>query len=71
MRREMQWLIGGCVVLGLLAMAPSAPAAGMDDFKLTRAIPADAMLVVQTRDHAGRKFVNEQFDRVWAEVEKQ
>ncbi len=71
MRREMQWLIGGCVVLGLLAMAPSAPATGIDDFKLTRAIPADAMLVVQTRDHEGRKFVNEQFDRVWAEVEKQ
>jgi hypothetical protein len=71
MKRTVQGLIGGWFVLGLLSVVPPAPAVGLDDFKLAKAIPADVQIAVQARDHAGRKFVNEQFARVWAEVEKQ
>ncbi len=71
MKRTVQGLIGGLFVLGLLSILQPAQAAGLDDFKLTKAIPADAQIVVQARDHAGRKFVDEQFARVWAEAEKQ
>ena len=72
MKRKFGWLAGGWMLVGLLAAAtPAQAAVGMESFKLTRAVPADAMLVVQFRDHEGEKFVHEQFGRVWAEVEKQ
>jgi len=58
-------------VVGTLAAAVPVWGAGIDDFQLTRAIPADAMLVVHTRDHAGKEFINKQFERVWAAVERQ
>lgn len=59
------------VVLGMLAAAGFAWAGGIADFQLARAIPADAMLVVHYRDHAGLSFLNTQFERVWEAVQKQ
>lgn len=55
----------------LLIGAALAHAAGLANFTLTRAIPADAQVVMQCRDHDGRAFVNTQYDRLWAEIEKQ
>lgn len=60
----------GCLLLAL-ALGGTAGAAGLDDFKLLRAVPSDAMIAVHARDHAGRAFVNAQMQRLWAEVEKQ
>jgi hypothetical protein len=65
------WLSCGMALLGLVWVAWPVRAAGIDDFKLARAIPADAMLVVDTRDHAGKEFLDRQFQRVWDAVEKQ
>jgi len=68
-----------CVVPGLAGLAalvalagwlPAAGAKGIDDFKLTRAIPADAFLVVHARQHDGQEFVKKQYARVWEELEK-
>lgn len=70
MKRSRGLIAGGAVLL-VLASACGALAAGIEDFKLSKAIPADAMLVVHARDHAGMKFVSEQYARVWAAVEKQ
>jgi hypothetical protein len=71
MNRKSGWRSGVGLLVGLLIAVGPAVAGGIDDFKLTRAIPADSMLVVQCREHTGRAFVNEQFKRVWAAVEKQ
>ena len=71
MTRTDNWRTRGCLAIVLLAMAWPVRAKGVEDFKLSQAIPADAMLVVQCREHAGRAFVNEQCERVWAAVEKQ
>lgn len=61
----------GWVVLGMLVATGFTWAGGIADFQLTRAIPADAMLVVHSRDHAGMDFLNTQFGRVWEAVQKQ
>ena len=55
------------IVLTLFAAACALPAwaGGIDDFSLTRAIPADAFLAVHTRNHDGLTFLNKQYDRVW------
>ena len=59
-------------MLGLALVALALPAvAGLEDFKLTRAIPADAALVVHSRDHEGRAFLKQQFERVWKTAENQ
>jgi hypothetical protein len=71
MKRKSGWLSGGLTLLVLLAAALPARASGLEDFKLTRAIPADAMIAVHHRGHAGQEFVNKQYERVWAAVEKQ
>lgn len=71
MKRLGGLLISSVLVLSVLAPAPCATAAGIDDFKLLRAIPADTMIAVHSRDHAGRAFVQEQFKRVWAAIEAQ
>lgn len=71
MKRKVAWLSGGLTLLVLLAAAVPARASGLDDFKLTRAVPADAMIAVHHRGHAGQEFVNKQYERVWAAVEKQ
>jgi len=59
------------LVVALSALAPAAWAGGIDDFKLTRAIPADAFLAWHTRDHAGKEFVNKQMERIWEAIEAQ
>lgn len=72
MKRKGVWLSGGIGCLGLLlAVAAPAWAGGIEDFKLIRAIPADAMIVTNSRDHAGKEFVNRQFERVWDVAAKQ
>ncbi len=71
MNRKADWLRNGLTALGLVVMALPSHAGGIDDFQLTRAIPADAMVAVHTRDHAGRAFISEQMERVWAAVGKQ
>lgn len=45
--------------------------AGIDDFTLTKSIPADAIVAVHSRNHAGREFVEKQYDRVWKAVAAQ
>lgn len=64
-------LVGAGMVLGLALLLAAPAQAALDDFKLTRAIPADAMLAVHARNHAGLDFLNEQYARLWAEFEKQ
>ncbi|QOJ15056.1 MAG: DUF3352 domain-containing protein [Planctomycetia bacterium] len=48
----------------------TAPAAGVDDFTLARAVPSDATMVAAQRDHAGLKFINEQYERIWDAIQK-
>ena len=71
MTRNVRWMLGGLAVwLGVAALSLPA-AAGLDDFKLTKAIPADAAFAAHGRDHAGAAFLNEQYARVWKAVESQ
>jgi hypothetical protein len=58
------------VALALTVVLPAARAKGIEDFTLTKAIPADAFLALHARDHEGKEFVNKQFARVWEEVER-
>jgi hypothetical protein len=58
------------VALLLTVVVPVAWAGGIDDFTLTKAIPADAFVAVHTRDHDGKEFINKQFARVWEEVRR-
>jgi len=58
------------VALALTVVLPAAQAKGIEDFTLTKAIPADAFLAVHARDHEGKEFVNKQLARVWEEVRK-
>jgi hypothetical protein len=58
------------VALVVSVLVPAAWAKGIEDFTLTKAIPADAFLAVHARDHDGKEFVNKQFARVWEEVQK-
>lgn len=71
MMRRFGWLIGGLVVLAVMTTTAPAQAAGLADFKFTRAIPADAMLAAHFRSHDGLEFVEEQYARIWAAIEKQ
>ncbi len=71
MRHISRWLLGGCVLAGLVLGAGSVQAAGMDDFQLVKAVPADTMIAVHARDHEGRAFINAQLTRVWEAVQKQ
>ena len=59
----------GIAAAVVLMLAAPALAGGIDDFKLTRAIPADAFMAVHSRGHDGQAFVNEQFERVWKALE--
>ena len=56
--------------LAFLAAGPAVLVAQTEAFTLTKAIPADACLVVHTRGHDGQAFLNEQYARVWKAVEK-
>ena len=57
------------LLVALAAAAPPTWADGIDDFSLTKAIPADVFMAVHSRDHAGKAFVNKQWERVWKAVE--
>lgn len=59
------------VLVGLAWLVGNAAAADVQPFRLSEAVPADVMAVMQWRDHDGRKFVREQYARVWAAVERQ
>ena len=72
MRRNAKRLVVSLAVcIGMLACARPVSAAGIDDFQLTRAIPADAAMAVHARDHEGLAFLKKQTERVWAAVEAQ
>lgn len=58
-----------CLV-AVSAWLPAATADGVDDFSLLKAIPADAAIATASRTHSGQAFLNEQYERVWAEFEK-
>jgi hypothetical protein len=70
-RRNAGWLVGGLLCFGMWMLARPASAAGLEDFKLARAVPSDVTIILHSRGHAGRKFVDEQMTRVWAAIEKQ
>ena len=57
------------VATAVMFLLPAAWGKGFDDFKLTKAIPADSFLAVHGRDHAGKEFVNKQMARVWEALE--
>ena len=65
-KRQLQAL----AIVAVAAATAAASAKGLDDFKLTRAIPADAFLAVHTRGHDGQVFLNTQMARLWDELEK-
>lgn len=58
------------IPVALLALAASATGGGIDDFKLARAIPADVFMVMHTRTHAGRAFLDKQYEKVWKALEE-
>lgn len=64
--RAVRWL--GLAAISV--MAATAWAAGVDDFSLLKAVPADASITIATRDHSGKEFVNKQWARVMDAVEK-
>ncbi|MBN2446820.1 MAG: hypothetical protein JXO22_08845 [Phycisphaerae bacterium] len=59
-------VVFAAILMGACAVASGA---GVDDFTLTRAIPADAFMVVHGRDHDGLAFLNKQYERVWEKLE--
>ena len=59
----------GIAAAAVFLLAAPALAGGIDDFKLTRAIPADAFMAIHARGHDGQAFVNKQFERVWKALE--
>ena len=56
--------------IGVLALAAGALAKGIDDFTLTKAIPADVFVAIHTRGHDGQAWLNKQLARLTEEVEK-
>ncbi len=64
------WLTGALAIVALAGAWPAA-GAGLEDFRLVKMIPADAMIAVLSRDHAKQDFVNAQSARVWEAIEKQ
>lgn len=64
--RKQWWLVAAMALAGVMP-AWAGPA---DKFELAKAIPADAVVAVHARSHAGQEFVREQYERVWAALEK-
>jgi hypothetical protein len=58
------------VAISMLAASASVLAKGLDDFTLTKAIPADAFLAIHTRGHEGQAWLNKQYGRLTEEIEK-
>lgn len=65
-------MVGGLLaaVVAVAGLQTTALAGKLDEFKLTRAIPADAFLVVHARGHDGQAFLKKQWARVWKAVEE-
>ncbi|MBI5866249.1 MAG: DUF3352 domain-containing protein [Planctomycetes bacterium] len=57
-------------VLVMLAASCCAWAKGLEDFSLTKAIPADVFVAIHTRGHEGQAWLNKQYARVGEELEK-
>jgi hypothetical protein len=71
MHRRQTWRTAPLVIaLALLAANPAGLVAQIEAFTLTKAIPADACLVVHARGHEGQAFLDEQYQRIWKAVEK-
>lgn len=66
-RKRIQRAVLGAAFLGMTCAAATAE---MADFTLAKALPANVSLVTCSRTHAGLAFVNEQYARVWAAVER-
>ncbi len=71
MKSNHRMLVVGCLLVSLACSVAVVRADGLAEFKLARGIPADAMMVVHMRDHAGKEFVREQYERVWKAVQEQ
>lgn len=56
--------------LALAVGAVAAAGAGVEQFSLIKAVPADAYLTIHARQHAGMEFLNQQYARLWAELQK-
>lgn len=54
-----------CVTLGAWSSA------GVEDFKLSKVIPADAIVAMHSRSHSGTAFIDKQYERVWKAVAAQ
>ena len=69
--RIFQGHLRSMLTLGILAALAALPAVadGINDFTLTKAIPADVFVAAHSRSHEGMEFLNQQFKRVWDEVE--
>ena len=65
---------GACLALAacaaLVAGWTGVAQAGVEQFRLIKAIPADAYLTIHARQHAGMEFLEQQYARLWAELEK-
>lgn len=59
-----------CVFVAAVLASPALWAAGIDDYKLAKAIPGDAFLSLHTRGHDGQAWLNKQLERVWKKVEE-
>lgn len=55
--------------LAALSASLTAIGGGFDEYKLSKAIPADVFLAVHTRSHPGQDFLKKQYARIWAAVE--
>jgi hypothetical protein len=72
MRIGRKAVLGGPIAALVVFLAAwPAQAAGISEFKLAGAIPADAAIAVYARNHPGKEFINEQMQRVWKTVEAQ
>lgn len=71
MKPGTRWLNFGVPLTMILILVGAATAGNVDNFTLSKAIPADAMIVVHARNHDGMTFVNAQYDRVWEAIQRQ
>ncbi|MCG3128010.1 MAG: hypothetical protein CHACPFDD_02883 [Phycisphaerae bacterium] len=58
------------VSMAALVWPALVAAGGIDDFKLSRAIPADVFMVTHARTHDGRAFLDKQYEKVWKALEE-
>lgn len=71
MQRYGRWMTKRLTVCIGLLLAASSAQAGIDDFKLLKYVPSEAVMVTVDRDHDARKFVKAQTARLMEEFTKQ